>query len=129
MTETRASVWGSSSGFSTNLPFEEGEPQPFLHEPNQLPGFAIGHAHLMGSLVQGIRFLDPFQKCIGAFPKSLSIMIEPDLTDDLHGIRPSLYYIENNATLTNPLSPVNLFRKYRDIRHNDCGEALTLSAI
>ena len=51
---------GASSGWSTDLFIKEDKPKPFLHGLNQFPGLAIGHAHLMGGLVQGIRFLHPF---------------------------------------------------------------------
>jgi hypothetical protein len=48
---------GASSRESADFLIEEEKSKSFSRGPNQSPGFSIGHAHLMRSLVQGVRFI------------------------------------------------------------------------
>jgi len=49
---------GAPSGGSTYFSLQEGEAEPLLQSPDQVPGIAIGHAHLVGGLMEGLRFVN-----------------------------------------------------------------------
>jgi len=73
---------GPPSGEPADLPVKEGKPQPFFHRLDQFPSLAVGHVHLVRSLVQGVRFLHPLQEFIRPFSKSLSAIIKPNFESD-----------------------------------------------
>ena len=81
---------GTSSGWPTDLLVEKNEPEPFLHGLNQFPGLAVGHAHLVGSLMQRTCMLNLLQKLMGAFTESLSMVVEPDFIGHFHVSSPTV---------------------------------------
>ena len=80
-------LWGDPgppSGDPTCLPLEELKTKPFFQGSDETPCFAIGHPHLLCRPEERVRPFDPFQKLEGTISKNLSVLIKPDLVNDLH---------------------------------------------